>query len=110
MIPPGMRLFLDKKEWIEKMTEVKNNTSGIQSFKKRFYGWFNMFKVVKYLNFVHLDFFEKKPVDISALELLELTGVSAVSITPADLLLYYRHLEKNNPPTPLKGGSFGNIL
>jgi hypothetical protein len=95
MIPPGMRLFLDKKEWIDKMTEVKSNTSGIQSFKKRFYGWFNMFRVVKYLNFVHLDFFEKNPVDISALELLELTGVSPASKTPADLLLYYRHLEKN---------------
>jgi len=59
MIPQGMRLFLDKEEWIDKMAEIKNNTSGIQSFKKRFYGWFNMFKVVKYLNFAHLNFFEK---------------------------------------------------
>jgi hypothetical protein len=95
LIPQGMRLFLDKKEWIDKMTEVKSNTSGIQSFKKRFYGWFNMFKVVKYLNFVHLNFFEKKPVDISAIELLDLTGGSPAPKTPVDLLLYYRHLEKN---------------
>jgi hypothetical protein len=96
MIPQGMRLFLDKKEWKDKMIEVKNNTSGIQSFKKRFYGWFNMFKVVKYLNFVHLNFFEKKPVDISALELIELKGTSHVSREPIDLLLYYRRLEKKD--------------
>jgi hypothetical protein len=69
-----------------------------------------MFKVVKYLNFVHLDFFEKKPVEISAIELLELTVGSPASKTPVDLLLYYREMEKNSPPTPLKGGSFGNIL
>jgi hypothetical protein len=110
MIPQGMRLFLDKEEWKDKMTEVINNTSGIASFKKRFYAWFNMFKVVKYLNFVHLDFFEKKPVDISAIELLELTVGSPASKTPVDLLLYYREMEKNSPPTPLKGGLFGNIL
>jgi hypothetical protein len=94
MIPQGMRLFLDKEEWIDKMIEVKDNTSGIQSFKKRFYGWFNMFRIVKYLNFVHLKYFEKKPVDTSAIELLELTGVSPASKTPVELLLYYRGLEK----------------
>lgn len=96
MIPQGMKLFLDRKEWIDKMTEVKNNTSGIQSFKKRFYGWFNMFKVVKYLNFIHLNFFEKKPVDVSAIELLELTGTSPGLKEPIDLLLYYREMEKTS--------------
>jgi hypothetical protein len=109
LIPEGLRLFLDKQEWIDKMIEVKDNTSGIQSFKKRFYGWFNMFRVVKYLNFVHLNFFEKKPVDISALELLELTGLSPGSKEPVDLLHYYREMEKISPQTTLKGGTIGNI-
>jgi glycosyltransferase involved in cell wall biosynthesis len=95
MFPQGMKLFLDKKEWIDKITEIKENTSGMQSFKKRFYGWFNMFRVVKYLNFVHLNLFEKKPVEVSAMELLELTGTSPGSKEPADLLLYYRSMEKN---------------
>ena len=95
LIPQGLRLFLDEKEWIEKMTEIKNNTSGILSFKKRFFGWFNMFRIVKYLNFVHSDFFEKKPVDVSASELLEIRGIILNSKEPVDLLLYYREMEKN---------------
>ena len=33
-----------------------------------------MFRIVKYLNFVHLDHFEKKPVKIAAVELLENMG------------------------------------
>jgi hypothetical protein len=95
LIPESLRLFLDEKEWIEKMTEIKNNTSGIISFKKRFFGWFNMFRIVKYLNFVHSDFFEKIPVNVAALELLETRGIILKSKDPADLLLVYREMEKN---------------
>ena len=94
LIPQSLRLFLDEKEWIEKIREIKNNTSGIVSFKKRFFIWFNMFKVVKYLNNVHSGFFSKKPVDISALELLETRGISFDSNETIDLLLYYRSMEK----------------
>ena len=95
MIPEGLRQFLGEKEWIEKMMEIKNNTSGIVSFKKRFFGWFNMFRIVKYLNNVHVEFFDKKPVDVSASELLETRGLIFDSKEPLDLLLYYRTLEKN---------------
>ena len=95
LIPDGLKLFLNEKDWIEKMKEIKNNTSGIQPFKKRFYGWFNMFKIVKYLNFIHTDFFEKKPVDISAADLLEARGLIFNSKDPGELLQYYRSLEKN---------------
>ena len=95
LIPPGLGMFLDKKEFINKMDEIRNNTSGKESFQKRFFGWFNMFRVVKYLNYVHLNFFEKKPVDISALELLEMNGGIFESKNSVDLLLYYRSLERN---------------
>ena len=93
--PPGLKLFIDEKEWTEKMVEIKNNTSGLPSFKKRFFGWFNMFRIVKYLNNVHIEFFEKRPVDVSASELLENTGIIIKSKEPVDLLLYYRAMEKN---------------
>ena len=94
LIPQSLRLFLGEKEWIEKMIEIKNNTSGLLSFKKRFFGWFNMFRIVKYLNFVHTDFFEKRPVDIAASELLEARGMVFESNETKDLLLYYRSLER----------------
>jgi glycosyltransferase involved in cell wall biosynthesis len=96
MIPQGLQLFLNEQEWIGKMMEVKTNTSGLQSFRKRFFGWFNMFRIVKYLNYVHKDFFEKQPVETAAAELLETTrGKVAETNEPIDLLKYYRSLEKN---------------
>lgn len=94
-LPPGLKLFLDEKNWVEKMVEIKSNTSSFLSFKKRFFGWFNMFKIVKYLNNVHLEMFEKKPVDVSALELLENFGIICKSKEPLDLLHYFRSMEKN---------------
>lgn len=93
-IPSGLRSFMSEGEWVEKMMEIKNNTSGIQSFTKRFFGWFNMFRVVKYLNFVHTGYFEKKPVEVCAVELLEAVDIDFKSKEPIDLLLYYRKLEK----------------
>ena len=109
LIPQGLRLFLDEREWVGKMLEVKNNTSGIQSFKKRFFGWFNMFRIVKYLNYVHSDFFEKKPVDISASELLEARDILLESESPHNLLLYYRSLERNYDLQVLSGPDIGGL-
>jgi Glycosyl transferase family 2 len=94
LIPPGLKLFLDENEWAAKILEVKNNTSGISSFKKRLFDWFNMFRIVKYMNFVHSDFFEKQLVNISASELLEAKGIKFNSKETKDLLLLYRRLEK----------------
>jgi hypothetical protein len=92
--PEGIKLFLDEKEWITKMTEVKNNTSGLSSFIKRFYDWFNMFKIVKYLNFVHTCRFEKIPVEIAAANLLSKMNSEFHSVDPLELLWHYRHMEK----------------
>jgi hypothetical protein len=92
--PEGLRLFLDEKEWTDKIVEIKNNTSGLSSFEKRFFGWFNMFRIVKYLNYVHGKIFEKKPVEVAASGLLKIKGIIFESEEPLDLLLYYRRMEK----------------
>jgi hypothetical protein len=94
-IPPGLKSFFDEEDWIIKILEIKNNTSGLSSFKKRFFGWFNMFMIVKYLNFVNTGLFEKLPVDVSASDLLRAIGVHVHSEEPIDLLLHYRAMERN---------------
>ncbi len=92
-LPPGIKQFTDKQEWTAKIGEIKRNTAGLQSFRKRFYGWFNMFRIVKYLNSAHDSFFRKKPVNESASELLMAIGKDFGSMDPSELLRYYRLLE-----------------
>ena len=94
MLPQRVRLFITEDDWTKKIGEIKSNTAGLLSFRKRFFDWFNMFKIVKYLNYVHTEFFEKKPVDIAASELLKERGVILESSDPLNLLQYYRKLEK----------------
>jgi hypothetical protein len=94
-LPLSLQLFLGEEDWAEKIEEIKRNTSGFLSFKKRFFDWFNMFKIVKYLNFAHAGDFEKRAVELAASDLLELRGDSFKSKEPLELLLYYRRLEKN---------------
>jgi hypothetical protein len=92
-LPPGIRQFTDIGEWTAKIREIRRNTSEIQSFRKRFFGWFNMFRIVKYLNSVHDSFFEKKPVNECASELLLAINKDFRSNDASELLGYFRLLE-----------------
>jgi hypothetical protein len=92
-LPPGVKQFTGIEEWRDKIREIKNNTSGIDTFRKRFFGWFNMFRIVKYLNSTHNNYFKKRPVTECALELLRAAGKDLTPEDPATLLLYFRSLE-----------------
>jgi glycosyltransferase involved in cell wall biosynthesis len=93
LLPESLKLFFKEEEWTEKMSEIKNNTSSFTSFRKRFFDWFNMFRIIKYLNFVHQSHFEKKPVVVSAIDLLKHKGIDIKSSNAAELLPVYRSLE-----------------
>jgi hypothetical protein len=93
-LPDGVKKFISEKEWIEKIAEIRKNTSGLNSFRKRFFGWFNMFKIIRYLNSVHQDMFSKIPVEEAANELLVKFGEKCVPCEPHDLLLHYRNMER----------------
>jgi hypothetical protein len=93
--PESLKLFLEEHEWMVKIDEIKRNTSGYTSFRKRFFEWFNMFKVVKYLNFSHKSTFEKVPVEFAAEELLRYRKTDPGIALKVGLLEFYRSLEKN---------------
>lgn len=92
--PFSMQAFIDKTDWECKICEIKSNTSGFLSFKKRFFAWFNMFRVVKYLNHVHNNLYEKIPAEKAASQLLEMTGIENIPQSATGLLNYFREKEK----------------
>lgn len=92
--PEGIRAFIEEKEWKEKIGEIQKNTAGETSFRKRFFGWFNMFRIVKYLNYVHAGIYKKQPVTASARELMRLKGQNVESEDPRRLLMIFRQMEK----------------
>ena len=58
----GLRSFISEEEWFRQISEIQANTAGAGSFRKRFFGWFNMFMIVRYMNHVHSGIFKKQAV------------------------------------------------
>jgi hypothetical protein len=92
--PESLKIFFEEQEWVSKISEIKNNTSGLPSFRKRFFEWFNMFKVVKYLNYSHKSTFEKIPVKVAAEELLIYKKIDPEVVESMGILQYYRNMER----------------
>ena len=95
-LPEGIKLYLKKEEWTLKIIEIKGNTSNVQAFRKRFYNWFNMFRIVRYLNTVHAGLLAKMPVIDAATVFLQNLPNGYNGNSSEDLLIYYRKLEKGN--------------
>ncbi len=91
-LPPGIRQFIRLEDWNTRIAEIRNNTSGKDSFRKRFFSWFNMFRIVKYLNLVHVVHFRKVPVEKGACDLLKMMGRDIPAELP-DLLNCFRQLD-----------------
>lgn len=87
--------FLEKEKWNDRLREIRANTASLDSFKKRFFSWFNMFKVVKFLNWVHSEG-EMKKVDVcnAAQELLRLLASDFESDSAKVLLEHFRDMER----------------
>ncbi|MFN8239901.1 MAG: hypothetical protein U0X39_04015 [Bacteroidales bacterium] len=51
--------YLVSIDWIDRIMEIRENTSTYQAFKKRFFEWFNMFRIVKFLNNSHKAHYSK---------------------------------------------------
>ena len=95
-IPESVKLYIDENEWVQKIIEIRENTANEQAFKKRFFNWFNMFKIVQYLNTVHQKLFYKIPVVRAAADFLQNIQIVYNGNSPEDLLNYYRGLERSN--------------
>ena len=52
-LPKHMQLFLEEDNFLSKMKEINSHTATTVNFKKRFFNYFNAFKILKYLNYVH---------------------------------------------------------
>lgn len=82
--------YLVQQCWGKKLQEIKRNTSTFQSFRKRFYQWFNPFMVFKFLNFAHRNYYEKQNI----LNVLNETYPDKKNYGAAEWLLYLRAVQK----------------
>jgi hypothetical protein len=89
-----LKKFLEDNGWSEKILEVRNNTSSPGSFEKRFFEWFNMFRIMKYLNFAHQSGFQKTDSVTAALKMAQMIGEKEFPESLPELLARYRSMER----------------
>nr|MCU0409240.1 hypothetical protein [Bacteroidales bacterium] len=94
LLPAGIRHFIPESDWTAKLIEIKMNTGDLRTFRKRFFEWFNMFQVVKYMNHVHRSLFRTEPVEKCSSDLLLELGISTGTSGAGKLLAKYRELDR----------------
>jgi len=91
---PALCEYLTSNSFIKKIVEIKLNTTTLESFRKRFYFWFDAFMLLKYLNFAHENHFKRKPVAGEAIALANKIGIEfSPNPSPIDILKAYRKRE-----------------
>jgi len=58
-LPKSVQQFLIKDQFWHELVDLNKNCSSIKSFNSRFYHKFNAFKILKFLNFAHENFYSK---------------------------------------------------
>ena len=97
-LPGVLQEFLQTQGFEAALMEIRNNSSSPSAFRKRFWRWFNMFRIMKFLHFARERGFPDIPVGEAASELLRIldpehTGIPSVGTDPKKLLLIYRMLD-----------------
>ncbi len=93
-LPKGINLFLGQENLIEHLKEAFSNSSTEINFKKRLFRWFDAFKLIKCLNFLHDNYFKKGNVEIEAEKLLTRKNIKLGAYSPKQILNIYRKLDR----------------
>ncbi len=94
-IHPLLEIFLAENEFDQALEKMRENSSTPETFSKRFYGWFDAFRVLKFLNFISDEQrLGQKPVTQEARSLLKRIGLMP-GFSARDLLLEYRQIQNN---------------
>ncbi len=96
--PEPLQSFLDTQDFEKALLEIRSNSASASAFRKRFWRWFNMFRIMKFLHYARERGYPDIPVGKAAAELLmeidpEGIGIPSLGTDPKKLLLIYRMLE-----------------
>jgi len=90
--------FLEEQDFASALKEMRANSASLQAFRKRFWRWFNMFRIMKFLHFAREGGCPDVPVNEAASALLREmdpagTGIPSIASDSRKLLLIYRMLD-----------------
>lgn len=93
-LPQPLRTFLAQGDPTSDIIAVQKNTGSKEAFYKRFFLWFDAFKLLKYLNYANEAHYQRSSVLSESAKLLTLMGVVANNANDVfELLEIFRNLD-----------------
>jgi len=93
LLSQNIQKFLNITNFYSDLSEIKRNSPNINTFYKRFFQWFDAFRVLKFLNFVHENAYEKKNITEQSVELLDKLNINYDNTEAEYLLQIFRKLK-----------------
>ena len=87
--------FVGKEKLLEKVEEIRRQSSNQQLFVKRFFHWFDAFQCLKFVHFLRDQYYPNEELNIVVPKLLNEVGLREEFLTEKDLLLKLRELDRN---------------
>jgi hypothetical protein len=92
----SLNSFLKSNNFEKDLVQIKNQSPNLQTFTKRFFDWFNAFRVMKYLNFAHETNFQRQNTTEASKQLLSETDIDFNTNSPTkELLELFRKIDRN---------------
>jgi len=92
--PHPLKEFIEEQKFFQKIEEINKNTSSLNTFIKRFYDWWDGFKVVKYLNYSHSKHYNKIPLQEAVSDFLKEIDCNYNGSEIKKTLVWFRKLDR----------------
>lgn len=95
---PALKVFLEENNASTEIIDARQNTGNLKAFRKRFFMWFDAFKLLKYLNYANETHYQRNSVVTESTKLLTLKNIPSNNIKDVfELLEVYRNLDLAGP-------------
>ena len=92
-LPSPIQDYLLQNNYLEHIAQANANSASPEAFTKRFFGWFDGLKTVKYLNDSCRQTYSRQPPETAAARLLQKSGYDG-NVSAKNLLQIYREIER----------------
>lgn len=94
-LPECLSNYLKKNDFINNVIQMNVHSAAMNTFRKRFFTWFNAFRLLKFLNYARDNCRDDEPVSQNAADLLARFGVHHSEKDKDKLLFTLRKIQKN---------------
>jgi len=98
-LPQPVSSFLGKINFFDDLQSIKSQTKTEEAYLKRFYGWFDGFKILKYIHFCKEHYYPDRSVVEESRKLIKQLGIHHKELelnNSAQLLKYFRTLDRKS--------------